>query len=134
MGRVIEGSQLSKTPQVKFTRDGAADAPAGAYIVGQLVAAREIDKYSTVFEFLLEDAHEATPILLRNEDKTWKDATVGAGSKVSVFGSTNKEGSKNQLMDKLSQVVIGERAKITFNGKKPSKQGRAYNDFTVEVL
>lgn len=141
MGREIQGSQMTKTPQVKFTRENTPDAPNGAYIVGQKTGEKVIDKYSTVFEFLLEDAHEKTPILLAQEKKdengktVWGDASVGPGSKVSVFGSTSKEGVKNQLMDKLEQVQNGERVKITFNGKKPSKKGtRSYNDFTVEVL
>lgn len=135
MGREIQGSQMTKTPQVKFTRENTPDAPVGSYITGQKVGERIIDKYSTVFEFLLEDAHEKTPILLRKEDKSWEEAPVGPGSKVAIFGSTSKEGVKNQLMDKLEQVANGERVTITFNGKKPSKKGtRSYNDFTVEVL
>lgn len=141
MGREIIGSNMTKTPQVKFTRENTPDAPAGSYIVGQKTGERIIDKYSTVFEFLLEDAHEKTPILLSAEKKddngksVWHDAPVGPGSKVSIFGQMSKEGAKNQLMDKLEQVANGERVKITFNGKKPSKKGtRSYNDFTVEVL
>lgn len=135
MGREIQGSQMTKTPQVKFTRENTPDAPAGAYFIGQKTGEKIIDKYSTVFEFLLEDAHEKTPILMKKEDKTWEDAPVGPGSKVAIFGSTSKEGMKNQLMDKLEQVANGERVKVMFNGKKPSKKGtRSYNDFTVEVL
>lgn len=134
MGRLIQGSQMQKTPQVKFTREGVADAPAGSYFTGQKSGERVIDKYSTVFEFLLEDASEGLPVLLKKEDKTWADAPVGPGSKVAIFGSTSKEGVKNQIMDKLEQVQNGERVKVTFNGKKPGKGNHTYNDFTVEVL
>lgn len=125
-------TQIELTPQIKFTREGAEDAPAGAFVEGTLVGNKWVDDTSIVFDLMLADADERTPILLKQADKTWKDADVKEGSKVSIFGSKSEKGKLNQIADKLLQVKIGTKIRITFNGKKQNpKSKRYYNDFTV---
>lgn len=125
-------TQIELTPQVKFTREGAEDAPAGAYFTGTKVGEKWVDDTSVVFDFMLDDAHEKTPILLKSGDKLWKDAEVGPGSKVAIFGSKSEKGRLNQIADKLLQVKTGTKITVTFNGKKQNpKTKRYYNDFTV---
>ncbi len=121
-----------RTPQIKFTREGADDAPAGSYFVGTKISEKWVDDTSIVFDFTLETADEKTPILLKQADKSWKDAEVGPNSKVSIFGSKSDKGRLNQIADKLLQVPAGTKIKVTFNGKKQNpKTKRYYNDFTV---
>lgn len=133
MGKEYGSTQIGeRTPQVKFTRENETDAPAGSYFVGTKVGEKWIDETSIVFDFILEDAHENTPILLKQADKSWKEAEVGPNSKVSIFGSKSEKGRLNQIADKLLQVPNGTKIKVTFNGKKQNpKTKRYFNDFTV---
>lgn len=133
MGREITSSRLEKTPSVKFTREKVADIP-GLWFIGKKLG-QKAWKDNIIFEFAIEEADERLPILLSTEVKgVYKDAEVGPGSKVSIWG-TIKDGVANQLADKLGQTIKDDRVKITFKGKVLNPDtGRSYNDFSVEVL
>lgn len=134
MGRIISGSNGgAKTPVVKFTQQNKTDIP-GLWFIGKKVNQKAF-KDSLIFEFAIEEADERLPIIVATEIKgVYKDADVGPGSVVSVWGQI-KDGVPNQLADKLSQTAKDDRVKITFEGKKLNeKTGRSYNNFVVEVL
>lgn len=133
MGREITSSRLEKTPSVKFTQQNKADVP-GMWFIGKKLG-QKAWKDNIIFEFAIEEADERLPILLGTETKgVYKDADVGPGSKVDIWG-TIKDGVPNQLADKLNQTIKDDRVKVTFKGKVLNPEtGRSYNDFSVEVL
>lgn len=130
MGRVIQGTQMEKTPIVLLKEKE------GSTFVGTRVRQKPGKKPGQyIFEFKVEGGE--TFIGLSTGKKVVKNGKpcneyasvdVNVGDKVSIFGDT-------QLNDKLSQVADGEKVKVTFNGfKLNDNTGNAYADYTVEVL
>ncbi len=121
-----------RTPQIKFTREGVADAQPGTYFTGTKTSQRWVDETSIVFDFILDDGSEDLPILLKQDDKSWKAVAPTSGMKVGIFGGKSEKGVLNQIADKLLQVPEGQKVTMTFLGKKQNpKTKRYYNDFKV---
>lgn len=135
MGRVINGSQMEKTPVVLLKEKE------GSTFVGTKSAQKngktdpKTGKTNLIFEFKIEDGDafvgigtDAKRIVNGRSCKVYEPKEVKVGDRVTIFGDT-------QLNDKLGQVVVGERVKITFNGfKLNEKSGNAFADYLVEVL
>lgn len=135
MGRVIQGSQMEKTPVVLLKEKE------GSTFVGTKSAQKpgktdaKTGKTNLIFEFKIEDGDafvgigtDAKRIVNGRSCKVYEPKEVKVGDRVTIFGDT-------QLNDKLGQVVIGERVKITFTGfMLNEKSGNAFANYIVEVL
>lgn len=133
MAEEVRGSNVGRTPFVRFTRKGEVDIP-DTWFVG-LLQARKSGKNGSIFEFVIEGAHPKLSIQYALGNKKYEEAQVAAGDRVTIFGSISEKGAPNQLEDKLRQVPEGTRVKVFFNGKKLNpKTNHEYNDYTVLKL
>jgi len=130
MGRIIEGSQMEKTPVVLLKEKN------GSTFIGTKVRQKPGKQPgSYIFEFSADggDSFIGTSTgekVIKNGKSCNKYAPVEVeqGDKVAIFGDT-------QLNDKLAKVKDGEQVHITFNEFKINENsGRAYADYKVEVL
>jgi hypothetical protein len=126
MGRIIQGTTASKTPVVQLREKGKI-------FVGTKVGQKPGKKGGFIFEAKVERGTTAdTVISTGTKDAAGKNiyapVDVDLGDVVSIFGDT-------QLNDKLTQVEVGEKFKLTSNGKVQNpKSGNWYNDYTLEVI
>lgn len=126
MGRVIASSTFTPTPMIQIREKGKI-------FVGVKVETKPGKKDGTyVYVFNVQDGTTADTVLPTGEKdnkgkNVYAPCEVDLGDEVAVFGDT-------QLNDKLSKVEVGERVKITSNGKAQSKSGNWFNDYRIEVL
>jgi RecJ-like exonuclease len=128
MGRIINGSNGggTKTPVIQIREKGRV-------LVAVKVGQKPGKKGGFIFEAKVEDGTTADTVISTGaKDAAGKNVyapvDIDLGDVVSIFGDT-------QLNDKLAQVEIGEKFKLTSNGKQQNpKTGNFYNDYTLEVL
>lgn len=131
MGRVINGTQMEKTPMVQLKEKE------GTTFIGTKTGQKPGKQpNSFIFEFKIEAGTTAeTAIATGNKVikngksvNEYAPVSVKLNDKVCIFGDT-------QLNDKLNQTVNGDRVKVVYNGLKLNeKTGRAFNDYHVEIL
>lgn len=131
MGRVINGTQMEKTPVVQIKEKE------GTTFVGTKTGQKPGKQPgSFIFEFKIEAGSTADTALatgnkiIKNGKSVNEYASVPVKlhDKVCIFGDT-------QLNDKLAQTVIGDKVKVVYNGLKLNeKTGRAFNDYHVEII
>jgi co-chaperonin GroES (HSP10) len=127
MGRIIQGTtNAAKTPVVQLREKGKI-------LVATKIGQKPGKKSGFIFEAKVEDGTTADTVISTGEKNAdgknvYAPVDVDLGDTVSIFGDT-------QLNDKLSQVQVGEKFKLTSNGKVQNpKSGNWYNDYTLEVF
>ncbi len=136
MGKVYESTKTGVfPPKIRFTGDDG-EFRIGTWFVGTKLSeklgkvfkdAEGKDKPANkVFTFAVHDASENLRIEKKNEQKEWKPFPLDVDQEAELNGNT-------QLDDKLGQVSVGQRIKVTYLGKKKNpKGGKAFNDYLVE--
>ena len=141
MGKVYERTRTGNfPPRIRFTSQDEV-FPKGTWFVGtkvKEVQGKEFKKErvvdgkvvtetvsNKVFTFTLHDMSDDLYVGQR-VNKEWQPVTIDIGSSVELSGNS-------QLDDKIGQVPLGQKIKVTYNGKKLNeKTGRKFNDYTVE--
>lgn len=128
MGRIIEDMPVdfAPTPMVQIREKGKI-------FVGTKTGSKPGKKPGSVIHLLtIEDGTTAdtvipTGVVGTDGKKVYGVCDVDLGAEVAIFGDT-------QLNGKLGKVTVGERVKITSNGKLQTKSGNWMNDYVVEVI
>lgn len=120
MSREISGSAIVGTfPPMVGIREK------GNFVKGNVVAIGTTTNGNPVVSLSLIDLDGSTSI--SKSKGVYEEVEVAVGDTVQVIGS-NK-----QLKEKLPQLKVGDITTITFKGKKPLKQGRSLNEYSVVV-
>lgn len=127
-------------PKIRFTSQEEA-FPKGTWFVGTKVKetkGKEFKKEEVVdgkivtsttcnliFTFKVHDTHDKLKIQKKN-GKVWEDFALPENGEAELNGNS-------QLDDKVSQVPLGQKIRVTYNGKKLNESsGRFFNDYTVK--
>lgn len=98
----------------------------GGFVKGKVVEIGSTTGGNPVISLELIDLENATTQISK-EKGVYEEVDVEVGDIVQVIGSTK------QLKEKLPQVQVGEIITVTFKGKKPLKQGRSLNEYSVVI-
>lgn len=108
------GTKTKETQGKEFTKEKIVD--------GKIVVEKNSNK---VFTFIV---HDASPDLhiQKKQDKLWVDVELDENGEAELNGNA-------QLDDKVGQVPLEQKVKITFTGKLLNpNSGRYYNNYTVK--
>lgn len=97
----------------------------GNYVKGKVLSLGTTTNGNPVVTLSLIDLDGSTSV--SRSKGVYEEVEVAVGDTVQVIGS-NK-----QLKEKLPQLKVGDITTITFKGKKPLKQGRSLNEYSVMV-
>lgn len=141
MGRVYESTTSGNyPPKIRFTSQEET-FPKGTWFVGTKVMEKQgkvfkqekivdgkiviSENSNKVFTFRVHDAADNLNIQKKN-GKVWESAKLDQDGEAELNGN-------HQLDDKLGQVEVGTRIRVTFNGKRLNEStGKYFNDYTVK--
>lgn len=121
MGKRTLSTELKSNPTVRLAEK------VGSRFVGRYIASKDITmqgKPSKLHEFA---ALDGDALITVKEGNAYREASVGEGDTVSVFGSKAIDAA-------IVQVKPGETVEIVFNGEKKLKGGRRFNDYAVAII
>ena len=98
----------------------------GGFVKGKVIEMGSTNNGNPVVSLSIIDLENASTSILK-EKGVYEEVDVAEGDTVQVIGSTK------QLREKLPQLQVGEVVTITFKGKKPLKQGRSLNEYSVII-
>lgn len=134
MGRVYQSISAGNfPPKIRFTAQEDT-FPKGTWFIGTKLKEAMGKAFKNedgtdkapnkVFTFKMHDASDNLHIQKKN-GKIWENFQLPADGEAELNGNS-------QLDDKVGQVPMGQRVKITYNGKKLNENsGRYFNDYTV---
>lgn len=132
MGEYASTKTGNYAPKIRFTAQEEA-FPKGTWFVGTLVKSANGKEFTKedgskvankVFTFKV---HDASPDLhiQKKKGKLWENFNLEENGEAELNGNS-------QLDDKVGQVPLGQKIKVTYNGKKLNENsGRYFNDYTV---
>jgi len=98
----------------------------GGFVKGKITEMGSTNNNNPVISLNLIDLEKATTSISK-EDGGYEEVEVEVGDTVQVIGSTK------QLREKLPQLTVGDVVTITFKGKKPLKNNRTLNEYSVII-
>ncbi len=108
------GTKVKETQGKVFKKEEVKD--------GKIVVSENSNK---VFTFKVHDADDRLKVQ-KKDGKMWVDFSLPADGEAELNGNS-------QLDDKIGQVPLGQKIRVTYNGKKLNESsGRYYNDYTVK--
>lgn len=139
MGREYQSTVGNYPPKIRFTSQDEV-FPKGTWFVGTKLSeklGKEFKKEKVVdgqvvvetiankvFTFKIHDCADNLHID-KKQNKEWVPFTLEADGTAELNGNS-------QLDDKIGQVPLGQRIKVTYNGKKLNEStGRKFNDYSV---
>lgn len=114
-------TQSKTTPIVRLTEK------VGSTFLGRYKGVRDVEirgKNIKVYEFAALDGD--APLVIKQGDAL-VEAEVNEGDTVAVFGTA----AIDRAMEQAEPEQVLE---FVFNGKKPLKGGRSFNDFSISVI